>query len=262
MIYNENIINEKLTELKNLQNKLKENSNTEYVLFEINELAETLIDITKNTYNKTSEKYAEVRRTFDLLEFDKNIWNKLLSYINKYVSKDYKNLKLLDVATGNGRDLKYAVDLGFNAVGIDNSEGFINLLEELERKSLIPKNSFVKADMRNLPFENDTFDVVRQQASLLHLPIIGKGYAVDKAIEESYRVLKENGLLYVLVKKGDGTQYIDTNEGLGGRIFQFYDENTIKNLVERNNFKIIDITNEIQDRNGKIVDWIMVIAKK
>lgn len=255
-------INKKVTKLRNLQNEIREESAIANNSLSIaNELAETLIEITKNTYNKQSEKYAEVR-TLELLDFDKKIWNKLLSYIDEYLSDDYKCLKLLDVATGHGRDLKYSLKLGFDAIGVDNSEGFIHGLEKLGDNNFIPQNSFVKADMRNLPFENNSFNVVRHQASLLHMPIIGKGYTVDKAIEESYRVLKENGLLYILVKKGDGIQYVDTNEGLGGRIFQFYDENTIKNLVERNGLKTISISNEIEDRKGKIVDWIMVIAQK
>lgn len=54
----------------------------------------------------------------------------------------------------------------------------------------------------------------------------------------------------------------DTNEGLVGRIFQFYNENTIENLIKKNGFKIIDITNEVENRKGKIVEWVMVIAKK
>lgn len=226
-----------------------------------NELAEILIEITKKTYNKQSEKYAEVR-TLELLDFDKEVWDKLLSYINEYLSDNYKDLKLLDVATGHGRDLKYALTLGFDAIGVDNSEGFIHVLEELADNNFIPKNSFVEADMRNLPFEDNSFHVVRHQASLLHMPMIAKGYTVDKAIEESYRVLKENGLLYILVKKGDGIQYVDTNEGLGGRIFQFYDENTIKNLVERNGLNIISISNRKEDRKGKVIEWIMIIAQK
>ena len=116
--------------------------------------------------------------------------------------------------------------------------------------------------MRDLPFDNNSFDVVRQNASLLHLPVVAKGYTADKAIEENHRVLKENGLLYIFVKKGNGIQYVDTNEGLGGRIFQFYDEILIKNLVERNSFKILEIINEQEDRNGTIIDWILVIAQK
>lgn len=261
MMYNEDFIEEKVRRLRCLQNKMLENSCKTEDISEANELAETLIDITKNTYNVTGEKYAEVR-TFELLEFDKRVWNKLLASINEHIGKDYKNLKLLDVGTGHGRDLKYALDLGFDAIGVDNADAFITGLEKLASENIIPKNSFVKADMRNLPFEDNSFDIVRQQASLLHLPMVAKGYTVDKAIEENYRILKENGLLYVLVKKGDGIQYVDTNEGLGGRIFQFHNESTIENLVKRNGFKIIDITNEIEDRKGKIVEWIMIIAKK
>lgn len=261
MMYEKDFIEEKVRKLKDLQNKIFKNINTAQDISKANELAETLIDITKNTYNVTSEKYAEVRK-FEVLGFNKIIWNKLLSYINQYISEDYKNLKLLDVGTGHGRDLKYALDLGFNSIGVDNADAFITGLEKLARENIIPNDSFIKADMRNLPFEDNSFDIVRQQASLLHLPIVAEGYTVDKAIEENYRVLKENGLLYVLVKKGDGIQYVDTNEGLGGRIFQFHNENTIRNVVERNDFKIIDITNEIEDREGKIVEWIMIIAKK
>lgn len=261
MVYDENSIKEKVERLRYLQNKMLDSNCLMEDIIEANELAETLIDITKNTYNATGEKYAEVR-TFELLEFDKIVWNKLLSSINEQIGKDYKNLKLLDVGTGHGRDLKYALELGFDAIGVDNADTFINGLEKLAKENIIPKDSFVKADMRNLPFEDNSFDIVRQQASLLHLPIVSKGYTVDKAIEENYRILKENGLLYVLVKKGDGIQYVDTNEGLGGRIFQFHNDNTIENLVKRNGFEIINITNEVENRKGKIVEWIMIIAKK
>lgn len=99
-MYSVEFINTKVTKLKNLQNELRQKNDTTNNLLAIaNELAETLIEITKNTYNKQSEKYAEVR-TLELLDFDKKVWNKLLSYIDEYLSDDYKNLKLLDVATG------------------------------------------------------------------------------------------------------------------------------------------------------------------
>ena len=256
----ENDIEYQISKFKDLQNNRIEENNKDNISI-MSELAEKLIEITKNTYNKMAEKYSEVR-TMELLEFDKKVWNKLLEYINKYLGNDYKKLKLLDVGTGHGRDLKYAFDIGFDAIGVDNSKKFIECLEKLETNNLIPKNSFCEADMRNLPFENNSFDVVRQQATLLHFPIVEKGYTADKALEESYRVLKENGLLYVLVKKGEGIEYVDTNEGLGGRIFQFYNEKTISDLVERNGFKIISVTDEEENRKGKIVEWIMVIAQK
>jgi len=256
----ENDIEYQISKFKDLQNNRIEYNNKNNTSI-MSELAEKLIEITRDTYNKMAEKYSEVR-TMELLEFDKKVWNKLLNYVNKYLDEDYKKLKLLDIGAGHGRDLKYAFDIGFNAIGVDNSEKFIDCLKELAINNLIPNNTFVKADMRELPFENESFDIVRQQATLLHFPIVDKGYTVDKALEESYRVLKKNGLLYVLVKKGEGIEYVDTNEGLGGRIFQFYNEKIISDLVERNGFKIISVTDEEENRKGKIVEWIMVIAQK
>ena len=200
MEYNQNYIEKQVSELRKLQSDLFENNNNKPNISEINNLAEKLIDITKNTYDKICEKYAEIR-TLELNEFDRKVWNKLLNYVDQYISKDYKKLKLLDVGTGHGRDLKYALDMGFDAIGVDNSDLFIEGLENLANNNVIPKNCFVKADMRNLPFKDNSFDVVRHNATLLHLPIIEKGYTVDKAIEESYRVLKDKGLLHVLVKK-------------------------------------------------------------
>lgn len=81
MVYSESIIKEKVERLRDLQNKMHENNCLMEDIIEANELAEALIEITKNTYNATGEKYAEVR-TFELLEFDKIVWNKLLSSIN------------------------------------------------------------------------------------------------------------------------------------------------------------------------------------
>ena len=120
---NHDDIENQIAKLRKLQAKLIENNNTQDVA-EINSIAEKLIDITQNTYDKISGKYAQVR-TLELKEFDKIAWNKLLYYIDKYIGKDYKKIKMLDVGTGHGRDLKYALDIGFNTIGVDNSNSFI-----------------------------------------------------------------------------------------------------------------------------------------
>ncbi len=70
MVYDENVIKEKVERLRYLQNKMLDSNCLMEDIVEANELAETLIDITKNTYNATGEKYAEVR-TFELLDLIK-----------------------------------------------------------------------------------------------------------------------------------------------------------------------------------------------
>jgi len=251
----------KVVELEKLQDKIQSNFNTSSDLIDANEWAELLVAATKDSYNKIGKVYAEVR-SYEMSDLDKRVWDKLLYHIEKQLGKDYQNIRLLDVGTGSGRDIIYASKLGFDCVGVDNSDVFISILENLEREHLIPKKSFVKADMRDLPFDDNSFDVVRQHMSLLHLPIVTKGYMADKAIQENHRILKENGLLYVFAKKGTGIHYIDTNEGLGGRIFQYYDDNSIRNLLERNGFEILEIMDEQENRNDEIINLIMAIARK
>lgn len=113
-----------------------------------------------------------------------------------------------------------------------------------------------------MPFEKGIFDVVRQSASLVHIPIIGKGYGTDLAIHESYRVLKTGGMLYVLVKEGSGINVIDTNEGLGKRIFQYYEDKDIRQIFSRNNFKVLDIKEIEEMRQGVLIKWLACIAVK
>lgn len=229
---------------------------------EINHLANEFLAITKQTYDKTAITYSQVNETRMMDNVVEKI-NNLLETAEKVLNKPIDKMSILDVGTGPGRDIKYIASKGVKKViGLDNSEGFIELLTELATKKEIPKDSFVKGDMLNLPFGDNTFDIVRQNASLLHIPITTKGEMLDKAMQENNRVLKEKGLLYVSVKKGEGVNNIDTKDGLGGRIFQLHTIETITKVVEQNKFKILNIKEEAEERNGNIINWIYIIARK
>lgn len=74
-------INNEITQLAELQEKIQNNNSTTEDLLRANDLAELLIGITKETYNKTSEKYTEIRKISDI---DKRTWDKLMYYIHTY----------------------------------------------------------------------------------------------------------------------------------------------------------------------------------
>lgn len=226
---------------------------------EMDMIAEKLVYLTKKTYDQMCISYQELRLD-EPHDLDKKMWNMLSHYIKRNIAE--RPVKLLDVGTGSGRDIMFATKLGYHTIGIDNSDGFIDILRRLEQEGKILKGSYKKCDMRMLDFPDNSFDVVRQNASILHLPLIGPGYMADKAISEAYRVLKIKGLIYIFVKKGSSLAFMDTNEGLGGRVFQFYSKSTIKNLVERNGFSILSITEEVEERKNGNVNWIAVIAQK
>ena len=218
---------------------------------ELNLLAEKLLAVTEKHYNQTCQQYSKLRGK----EPDKSTKEHLdilIDYANKYSECQNKNLSLIDIGTGSGRDLKYASKkLGLKVFGIDNSNGFIGILDRLSEKNVIPRNSYTKADMRNLSFiPDESFDITRFNCSLLHLPIVDKGYMADLALEEGRRILKKRGLIYVQVKMGDGLQIVDTREGLGGRIFQMYSKELLIKLLERNGFNIL-LLNEFLYMDGR-----------
>lgn len=259
--------NDLVMELISLQTELLLKDVSEPELKEANRIAEKLLGITKKTYDDISRSYVIIRGK-EPHELDRKIWEKLLDLARIRVksgqlANSIGYLTILDIGTGSGRDIKYASKIpDLKIIGIDNSDGFIKILKDLEDKNEIPVGSFMKADMRDLScFSDRSFDIVRHNASLIHLPVIGKGYMVDLALSESYRALKDNGLIYIYVKEGNGLEYIDTEESLGGRIFQLYTMKTIKEIICRNGFKIIS-AQRVPSSRGEKIKWISIIAEK
>ncbi len=229
---------------------------------ELNQLAKEFLEMTRQTYDRVATTYSDVNGT-KMIDSYRNMYDILFKTAEKELEKPIEDMEVLDVGTGPGRDIKFMYSKGIKrVVGLDNSEEFIKILKELEEKREIPRNSFVKGDMLDIPFDNETFDIVRQNASLLHIPITTKGEMLDKAIQESYRVLKENGILFVSVKKGKGVQLIDTKEGLGARIYQMHTVESITKILEEHHFRILDIIEIEEQRKESKIDWINVIAKK
>lgn len=229
---------------------------------ELNQLAKEFLEMTRQTYDRVATTYSDVNGT-KMIDSYRNMYDILFKTAEKELEKPIEDMEVLDVGTGPGRDIKFMYSKGIKrVVGLDNSEEFIKILTELEEKREIPRNSFVKGDMLDIPFDNETFDIVRQNASLLHIPITTKGEMLDKAIQESYRVLKENGILFVSVKKGKGVQLIDTKEGLGARIYQMHTVESITKILEEHHFRILDIIEIEEQRKQSKIDWINVIAKK
>ena len=259
--------NSLVNRLRNSQNKIISKKYSELDLNEANQIAEQLLTFTKESYDKISEKYAKKRGD---APHDSEIedWNKLLN-LARFRAKlgllgdNNGILNILDIGTGPGRDIKYASKIAdLRIIGIDNSDGFIELLRNMESRREIPSGSFLKADMRNLSaFPEGYFDIVRNNASLIHLPIIKKGYMADLAISESFRVLKDKGLLFLLVREGDGLKLIDSREGLGVRFYQLFSREKLLDLVTRNGFKNIMLWERPSSRNKKVI-WLALIAEK
>ncbi|HEY4460168.1 MAG TPA: methyltransferase domain-containing protein [Pseudonocardiaceae bacterium] len=90
----------------------------------------------------------------------------------------------LDAACGTGRHTRRLVELGHRVTGVDLTPEMLAIAEKS-----VPQADFRVADLLDLPFADESFDLVVCGLALAHLPDLGAGIA------ELGRVLRPGGRL-------------------------------------------------------------------
>jgi ubiquinone/menaquinone biosynthesis C-methylase UbiE len=193
---------------------------------------------TVETYNKIAKIYSDY--TFNLIS---------QYHLNEFISLLPKKGKILDAGCGSGRDVAYLSEDGFDAIGIDISEG---LLKEARKRV---KGKFKKMDITEMKFKDEEFDGIWSCATLYHL----KKEDVSKILKDFNKILKKKGVLFINVKEGEGSEVVKKKEyGDLPRYIVYYSLAEILNLVEEAGFKVINsFTDEGPENN-----WINVFARK
>ena len=133
----------------------------------------------KAIYNN-SDAYFSLLETRNELDF-KNITD----VIDQYV---YKNKLLLEFGCGTGFLAHLVYTKGYEVIGVDISERFIN--HAIETYNDIDSNlKFQPVDFGQLPFEDHSFDCIYTCATLEHC------YGIDKILFDFDRLLKPGGFL-------------------------------------------------------------------
>jgi len=138
-------------------------------------------NIWHNAYSNDPEKY----------EFFKSQLQKLKES-REWILETLLSLKkvktVLEIATGPGLDLEYLhdkfEDLPFKYTGVDYTPKFIEILTDK-----YPQHTFIEADAMDLPFEDNSFDVVYTRHSLEHMN------DPHKELDEIFRLAKK----YVII---------------------------------------------------------------
>ncbi|WP_185876753.1 bifunctional demethylmenaquinone methyltransferase/2-methoxy-6-polyprenyl-1,4-benzoquinol methylase UbiE [Blattabacterium cuenoti] len=146
----------------------------------------------KNMFNHIACKYDLINHIISFgIDF---FWRKKIVYLlDKFNKKKTKNI--LDLATGTG-DLAILLAKKFNKAkitGLDPSEKMLKKSEEkIKNNSLGKKIKLIQGYSQNIPFKNETFDMVTISFGIRNFQNI------DLSIREIYRVLKPFGLLGIL----------------------------------------------------------------
>lgn len=96
-----------------------------------------------------------------------------------------KDGKILEAGCGNGRIVRYYKDRGYDILGIDFIEEAISKL-----KAADPEVQAEVGDITNLHFKDETFKYILAYGLYHNLE-----HGLEKAIAETFRVLKKGGLV-------------------------------------------------------------------
>ncbi len=108
-------------------------------------------------------------------------------WIIKEIQKRFQNASVLDVGCGAGLLTNALAPLGFKISGIDLSE---ESLKVARAKDPTQKVSYIHASAYELPFPDNSFDVVSAMDILEHVE------EPEKLIQEASRVLKKGGIFF------------------------------------------------------------------
>jgi ubiquinone/menaquinone biosynthesis C-methylase UbiE len=117
--------------------------------------------------------------------------NEELKLIKKFNIKN-----VLEVCSGDGRNIVYFSKQGYHAIGIESEDKFIKKSKELIKKESVSAN-IIKHQifMKNFPFDNEKFEFVYSYQYLNH----NFKDQIEDVFKEIYRVLKKGGLFSIKI---------------------------------------------------------------
>ncbi|MBI2027229.1 MAG: class I SAM-dependent methyltransferase [Deltaproteobacteria bacterium] len=114
-------------------------------------------------------------------ELGKEVVDRYLSTLIPFVPRK----KTLEIGCGPATFTRHFSQSAW-MVGVDFSSSMLEFAQKSD-----PQAHFTQADGQELPFRNESFDVVYSFRTLQHIP------DTQRAVSEMYRVLKDNGVLII-----------------------------------------------------------------
>ena len=158
------------------------------------ELAETS-STTLGHYNQHAKSFWQGTKDHDVSQNR----DALLEYVSK-------PSRILDFGCGPGRDLKVFSDLGYEAIGLEGAERFVEFARQYSGCEVWHQ------DFLSLELPTDYFDGVFANAALFHVP----SQELPRVLKELWATLKPNGVLFSSNPRGDN------EEGWNGERYGVY----------------------------------------
>ena len=161
-----------------------------------------------------------------------------------------KQSPILDLGCGGGQDARFLLAEGFRVVGMDLTTAFLRTAQ-----STAPSVPLVLADMRDLPYRDESFDAVWAAACLMHVPKPEAGQVLMRVS----RIVRPGGLLAATLTYGTRSRIL-TDGWMPGRCFARWQKVELARVVERSGWKIGSLrVVSNQERKGR---WLNLVARR
>jgi ubiquinone/menaquinone biosynthesis C-methylase UbiE len=193
---------------------------------------------------KTIAKYDSHADSF-IADWMKRTPTMLRMLIQKYFTT---SSKVIDIGSGSGRDVAWMIDHGFNAEGIDASQGLL-----AAAKAKYPDAKFRFDSLPDLRETSSTaYDHALCSAVLMHLPL-GE---VPAAVENIVRVVKPGGRIICSVRPSRSDSEREADE----RLFSEISLEDLANIFMTNGCHVLSA--EITKAEGSDRVWRTLVLEK
>lgn len=164
-----------------------------------------------------------------------------------------KKGRVLDVGCADGQAARIFQEHGFETIGIDLTDGF------LERaKEKVPQAQFLKMDARRTDFPARHFSAIWANAILVH---VGKK-DIRRTLDNYHRILETGGKIFITVRRGSGEKPMaDKFSKNGTRFFALYYKREIEDLLQDAGFRIFSSCIR-KKKTSHDLEWVVLTAEK
>ncbi len=142
----------------------------------------------------------------EVQELNKELGNIDIYLLDQILKGRYSKVdKILDAGCGEGRNLVYFLNNGFDVHGIDKNERAIEMLQFVARSKKVDldSNTFRVGGLENIPFNSNTFNHVICNA-VLHFAESKTHF--EQMFSELIRVLQPEGSMFIRMTSNIGIE--------------------------------------------------------
>ena len=168
------------------------------------------------------------------------------SFLNILVTHLQTGSSVIDVACGSGRDILWLKNRGYDALGLERSNG----LAQLARNNT--GSRIIEADFKTFNLADLSVDALLLIGALVHLPPT----TLPDTLNAICLALKESGFLLITMKQGKGSTIDPT-----GRRFYLWQDEDLRKVFRFLNLSIIEFFTQPSKINPDDT-WLGYLLKK